>query len=181
MGEATCIPSGLVVLIGPPGSGKTSFAKALLISGAFDSAGSIVSSDEIGEELFGHDFDPEEHDDVVFAIRDTRLRSLLRHGKIAIADSTNVAQQARERLVRLANEEGVSVTALRFLTSLETALKLDADREKHVHNIEWFSKQLQGVSPESLNKEGFDLAADVPGAEQGFTADEAARQFEFGK
>ncbi|WP_307782885.1 MULTISPECIES: AAA family ATPase [unclassified Streptomyces] len=46
------IPVGLVVLVGPPASGKTSFVRALVEQGRIE-AEAVVSSDDIRTELFG--------------------------------------------------------------------------------------------------------------------------------
>jgi predicted ABC-type ATPase len=46
------VPVGLVVLVGPPASGKTSFVRALVARRQID-ADAVVSSDEIRAELFG--------------------------------------------------------------------------------------------------------------------------------
>ena len=46
------VPAGLVVLVGPPASGKTSFVRALIARRQID-AEAVVSSDEIRTELFG--------------------------------------------------------------------------------------------------------------------------------
>ncbi|MFI6106980.1 AAA family ATPase [Streptomyces sp. NPDC051310] len=42
------VPAGLVVLVGPPASGKTSFVRALIARQQID-ADAVVSSDEIRE------------------------------------------------------------------------------------------------------------------------------------
>ena len=101
-----------MVLIGPPGSGKSTFARELIRAGKI-TADSVISSDSIGEELFGPGFSSE-RDPQIFAERDRRLRRLLGGGNVAFADSTNVTPAARERLLRLAAEANVSASALRF-------------------------------------------------------------------
>ncbi|WP_331733524.1 hypothetical protein OG948_59780 (plasmid) [Embleya sp. NBC_00888] len=44
------VPAGLVVLVGPPASGKTSFVRALIVRQQIDEE-AVVSSDEIGADL----------------------------------------------------------------------------------------------------------------------------------
>jgi predicted kinase len=46
------VPAGLVVLVGPPASGKTSFVRALITRRQIDEE-AVVSSDETRAELFG--------------------------------------------------------------------------------------------------------------------------------
>ena len=55
-GGVTTIPAGLIVLIGPPGVGKSSFADALVEAGSVD-PDDVVSSDSIAEKLFGPGYD----------------------------------------------------------------------------------------------------------------------------
>ncbi|WP_308342460.1 ATP-binding protein [Streptomyces sp. MW-W600-10] len=59
--SAIRIPAGLVVLVGPPASGKTSFVRALVERRQIE-AEAVVSSDEIRAELFGAPGRPEPTD-----------------------------------------------------------------------------------------------------------------------
>jgi predicted kinase len=166
------IPVGLIVLIGPPGAGKSSFAAELVRRGSIE-AGAVISSDAIASELFGVS-DPR-HDPVTFGERDRRLLARLSRGQVALADSTNVRPAARRRLLELAHRARVPATALRFPRALATLLAQDAARGRHVANIAWYHNLMRRTcAPSALHAEGFAWVFDVPGAEDGLRAQEAA-------
>ncbi len=84
------VPAGLVVLVGPPASGKTSFVRALIAGRQIDKD-AVVSSDEIRAELFDTspaEADPEAADALIFEERDRRIAARLAIGHSAVADLT---------------------------------------------------------------------------------------------
>ena len=95
----------LVVLIGPSGSGKSSFAKkhfrpTEVISS--DYCRGLVSDDENDQSVTADAFD------VLNFIAAKRLRA----GKLTVVDATNVQREARAPLVKLARENDVLPTAI---------------------------------------------------------------------
>ena len=175
MMEGTVIPAGLIVLIGPPGAGKSTFANGLVRCGTVD-PGAVISSDAIAAELF------ERHhpdtDGVIFGERDRRILTRLQQGQVAIADSTNVRPEARQRLIGLARKANVPVSALRFSMSLQTLRTQDAAREKHVADIDRYHElMVRTCTPADLRVEGFAYVFDVLGAEAGLSVQDAARAF----
>ncbi|WSQ49233.1 AAA family ATPase [Streptomyces sp. NBC_01220] len=86
----TRVPVGLVVLVGPPASGKSSFVRALIARGCIDED-AVVSSDEIRAQLFGT-APTEAHTDAadaqIFMERDRRIVARLAGGHTAVAEST---------------------------------------------------------------------------------------------
>ncbi|MFE7335908.1 AAA family ATPase [Streptomyces griseus] len=154
--SAIRIPAGLVVLVGPPASGKTSFVRALVERRQIE-AEAVVSSDEIRAELFGAPGRPEPTDSGaadaadgvnaadavdaadgadaadaadarIFEERDRRIVARLAAGRSVIAESTNVTPQARARLVALARRFDAPVTALRFAPEVADLLQQYAER-----------------------------------------------------
>ena len=155
------------MLIGPPGAGKSTFADEL-VRCATVHPGAVILSDAIAAELF------ERHrpndDGVIFGDRDRRVIARLQQGQVAIADSTNVRPEARQRLIRLAREASVPVSALRFSVSLQTLRAQDAARERHVADIERYHElMVRTCTPAGLRAEGFAYVVDVPGAEAGLS------------
>ncbi|MFJ3793272.1 AAA family ATPase [Kitasatospora sp. NPDC090091] len=76
------VPAGLVILVGPPASGKTSFVRALIERRQID-AEAVMSSDGIRAELFGTspaDADSEAADGRIFEERDRRVAAGSRPG-----------------------------------------------------------------------------------------------------
>ncbi|MDW4917457.1 ATP-binding protein [Streptomyces californicus] len=149
------IPVGLVLLVGPPASGKTSFVRALVEQGRIG-AEAVVSSDDIRTELFGAapepadvepaDVEPADSDGEdpapvgpdaadsdaadarIFDERDRRITARLADGLVVIAESTNVTPRARERLHALARRFGAPVTVLRFAPETAELLQQYAER-----------------------------------------------------
>lgn len=110
------VPTGLVVLVGPPASGRTSFVRALVERRQI-AAEAVVASDEIRAELFGTSpahATSDAADAEIFKERDRRIDARLASGRTAVAESTNVTPQARARLVDIARRFDVPVTMLRF-------------------------------------------------------------------
>jgi predicted kinase len=174
--ERQRIPKGLIVLIGPPGAGKSTFAAELIADGQID-RDAVISSDSIAEGLFGPNYDSG-RDPEIFGERDGRLRERLARGEVVVADSTNVRPHARKRLLELAREAEVPATALRFRVTLETAVHQDRDRAKHVKEIRrYHTLMAMTASSAFLREEGFQAVFDVPGADQQVTARRAAKRF----
>ncbi|MFI6688294.1 AAA family ATPase [Streptomyces sp. NPDC050485] len=124
------IPVGLVLLVGAPASGKTSFVRALIARRQID-AETVVSSDEIRAELFGYppaEADPDAVDARIFEERDRRIIARLAAGRSAVAESTNVTPQARARLLAIARRFNAPVTMLRFTQDVTDLLQQHIER-----------------------------------------------------
>src|SRR3954465_9565412 len=87
------VPSGLILLVGPPASGKSSFARAWIAHGQLDPDG-VVSCDSIRNELFGNRVDASD-DPVVFDEMDKRVATRLEAALAVVVDATNVLPHAR--------------------------------------------------------------------------------------
>ncbi|MFJ2060639.1 AAA family ATPase [Streptomyces sp. NPDC087908] len=183
--SALRVPAGLVVLVGPPASGKTSFVRALIESGQIN-AEAVVSSDEIRAELF--DTSPAEADsDVadarIFEERDRRIVARLAIGRSAVAESTNVTPQARERLIAIARQFNAPVTMLRFNPAVADLLQQYTERGRtdltaaDVHA--YAAAMVRDASVSQLRSEGATTVHDVPGRRQATTPAEAAARFSF--
>lgn len=121
----TRVPAGLVLLVGPPASGKTSFVRALIAHGQIDED-AVVSSDEIRAELFGTSA-TDAADARIFEERDRRIVARLAAGQTAVAESTNITPQARARLIAIARRFNAPVTMLRFPPDLGLLLQQHAE------------------------------------------------------
>lgn len=179
------VSAGLVILVGPPASGKTSFVRALIEHGQIDEE-SVVSSDEIRAELFGVppiEADPDAMDASVFEERDRRVIARLAAGQSVVAESTNVTRQARRRLVTIARRFDAPVTMLRFPVDTTELLRQHGERERPDLTPEdvraYAAVMMREASAEQLRSEGAVAVHDVPGRPQGSTALEAAERFSF--
>ncbi|MFB7398559.1 AAA family ATPase [Streptomyces rubiginosohelvolus] len=182
------IPAGLVVLVGPPASGKTSFVRAL-VEGRQIEAEAVVSSDEIRTELFGASAEPADSDAAdaadarIFEERDRRIVARLATGLSVIAESTNVTPRARERLIGLARRFGAPVTVLRFAPDVADLLQQYAERGRtdltEVDVRAYAAVMSRDAGADRLRDEGAAAVHDVPGRRQSVTPGEAAARFTF--
>ncbi|MER5738816.1 ATP-binding protein [Streptomyces sp. NPDC002262] len=182
---AVRVPAGLVVLVGPPASGKTSFVRALIARGQIDGE-AVVSSDEIRAELFGTSPDEAESDAAdaeVFEERDRRIAARLATGHSAIAESTNVTPQARTRLIALARRFHAPVTMLRFDPDVTDLLQQHTERGRtdltSADVRAYAALMARYAGADRLRSEGATGVHDVPGRRQATTPEEAAAHFSF--
>ncbi|WP_203593093.1 ATP-binding protein [Streptomyces sp. SID9124] len=179
------VPAGLVVLVGPPASGKTSFVRALIARGQID-AESVVSSDEIRAELFGASPEEAESDAAdarIFEERDRRIAARLAAGHSAVAESTNVTPQARARLIALAGRFDAPVTVLRFDPDVADLLQQYAERGRTdltAADVRAYAALMtRDAGADRLRSEGAAGVHDVPGRRRGTTPAQAAAYFSF--
>ncbi|MFG3644696.1 AAA family ATPase [Micromonospora sp. NPDC047762] len=179
------VSAGLVLLVGPPASGKSSFLRALIALGQID-ADAVVSSDEIRAEFFGSsptDVDSEAADARIFEERDRRIVARLAAGRTAVAESTNVTPQARARLIAIARRFNAPVTMLRFDPDVADLLQQYTQRGRTdltaAEVRAYATAMARHGDRDRLRFEGADAVHDVPGRRQGATPAEAAAQFSF--
>ncbi|SNB85532.1 ATP-binding protein [Streptomyces sp. PgraA7] len=182
------IAVGLVVLVGPPASGKTSFVRALVERRQID-VEAVVSSDEIRAELFGVSAEPADSDAAdaadarIFEERDRRIVARLAAGRSVIAESTNVTPQARERLIALARSFDAPVTVLRLAPDVAGLLQQYAERGRTdltAADVRAYAAVMsRDAGADRLRSEGAVAVHDVPGRRQSVTPAEAAARFTF--
>lgn len=181
----TRVSSGLVVLVGPPASGKSSFVRAL-IACVHIGEDAVVSSDAIRAELFGiahAEADTDAADARVFMERDRRIVARLAAGRTAVAESTNVTPRARTRLIAIARRFNARVTVLRFNADLGVLLEQQAGRDRSDITVDDVRASAATMARHAgvvqLRSEGAHAVHDVPGRGQGVTPAEAAARFSF--
>jgi polynucleotide kinase-phosphatase len=152
---------GLVVLVGVSGSGKSTFARTHfkpteVVSSDF--CRGLVADDENDQSATPDAFD------VLHYIVGTRLR----RGLLTVVDATNVQQQDRASLVKLARSHDVLADAIvldvpESLAAGRNKLRPDRDFGPHV-----VSRQLRDLkrSLRCLSKEGFRRVHVLRGADQ---------------
>lgn len=141
---------GLVVLVGPSGAGKTTFAESRFRPSEIlssDHYRSVVGDDERNATTTKDAFD------VIEQIAAKRLRSR----RLTVIDATNVAPDDRKRYVRLAREEHAPLTAIAFDLPERDCLAQNAGRgadarPPHAVRRQWRSMQRW---MKKLSAEGF--------------------------
>ncbi len=157
---------GLVLLVGPPGSGKSTFAKRLIDLQILDST-SYISNDKIAKEMFGLIVDRGDKDGEIFAEQDRRIASLLEAGKTAMVDATNVKPEARLRLIAIARRFNSPIMALCFRRDENVLLRHNKSRDTEVPEemVLEYAKLMERVTPEKLQSEGilnvFEVSATI--------------------
>jgi predicted kinase len=174
--DFTYIAPGLILMIGPPASGKSSFIRNFLSQNRLDPEVSI-SSDEIGEKLFGADYG-RGHDTEIFKCRNECLEAQLRNQGVAIADSTNLWSESRRRLIDMSHNLNLPVTALLFNAPLDVLLLQNQGRPKDVDDLIGPYYELMGrIDEDILIDEGIDYVFEAPGQSNGYNAYQSASNF----
>ncbi|HYR11705.1 MAG TPA: AAA family ATPase [Longimicrobium sp.] len=118
-------PGALVVLVGPQGCGKSTFARRRFRETE------IVSSDEC-RRLVADDAANQEVSRAAFAVFYALLRARLTHGRTTVADATNLTPWSRQKLRQIAVARGRPMVAVAFDVPLETCLARQGRRERQV-------------------------------------------------
>ncbi len=154
---------GLILLIGPPASGKSTFARKLLAQQHLDDS-AYISNDHIAKQLFGVTTDRGDKDGEIFAEQDRRIEAKLASHDVAIVDATNVKPEARRRLVAIAQQYNSPVYAFCFWRDKATLLKQNQGRDVVVpeNMVLEYASLMEQVTADTLLNEGIDLIFDVP-------------------
>ncbi|MBB5816894.1 ATP-binding protein [Streptomyces collinus] len=181
------VSAGLVILVGPPAVGKSTFVQHLVQTGKI-SQEAVASTDAIREELARSSVvsaRDTSHAELVADERDRQLLKTLAAGCTALAESTNVTRRARARLVAIARQQCITVTVLRFEQSREVLFQQNAERERRdVSDAvvgDLASIMDQEADRGQLYADGAAWVHDVPGRGQGISAAEAAQLFAFNR
>jgi protein phosphatase len=118
-------PDALVVLVGPSGCGKSTFAREHFTETQ------VVSSDEC-RRLVSDDAGNQAATREAFAVFYTLLRGRLTHGRLTVADATNLDPRSREKLRQAAESRRRPRVAIAFDVPLETCVARQALRERQV-------------------------------------------------
>ena len=156
MNEFSIPESGLVVLIGVSGSGKSTFAAKHF--GRFETLSSdyfrgLVGNDETDQSVTAAAFD------ALHYVAGKRLEA----GLLTVVDATSVQPAARQSLIELARSHDVLATAIVLDVPVEVCLERNETRGERRVPKSAIDRQHQQLrrSLKMLRREGFAFAADV--------------------
>lgn len=140
----------LVVLIGPAGSGKSTFAKKHFL------ATEVISSDQ-ARALVSDDENDQMATEAAFKIVHLIARERLKRRRLVVLDATNVEAAARQPLLALAQKNQVPAVAIAFDLPIAVTLARNKAREHRTVPppvVQWQRDQMNASLP-GLIGEGF--------------------------
>lgn len=117
----------IIVLVGPPASGKTTYARELAKAGT---PYVIVNRDSIREGR-GEYWVPDQ-EDYISDMEEYAVRSAIKRCLIPIIDATNLNPKTIEKWENLAKELNCEIEYKKFYISFKEALERDSKRERSV-------------------------------------------------
>lgn len=159
---------GLVLLVGPPAAGKSTFAAGLVAAGSVEPQ-DVLSSDAYREALTG-DASDTSADRRVWVLLRRDLEERMAAGRTTVVDATNVFPRRRGRHIRVAKAHGRPVTAVVFDVPLDELLRRNAARPSPVPagGVVFVAQSMpMTADPDTLVGEGVDhvVAADDLGTD----------------
>lgn len=118
-------PDALVVLVGASGCGKSTFARQHFTDTQ------VVSSDEC-RRLVSDDAGNQAATRAAFAVFYTLVRGRLSHGRLTVADATNLTPRSREKLRQAADSRRRPRIAIAVDVPLEVCLARQTTRARQV-------------------------------------------------
>lgn len=117
----------LILLVGPPGVGKTTYANKYIKE---NSNTTHLSSDGIRKELWGDEAIQGDNNEV-FSLMQTRAIEALDNGRNVVYDATNMTRKDRSYIIELC-PKFVQIEAHIIWAPIETCIERDVTRERTV-------------------------------------------------
>lgn len=143
----------LIIMVGPPGAGKTTIAEQICDS--YDNF-VIVSPDKVREELTG-DASNQTQNERVFSRVYNQLTSYLEHGKNVVYDATNCRSHHRYKIISVCENYAYRIICVMSTTPISDCIARNNERNKPVPEdvIEKMYFNLRKHPP--IIFEGFDM------------------------
>jgi len=120
-------PGWVLLLVGLPGSGKSTFRKQVVARMAAGSSPVIINPDQLRLDIHGRPFDPA-HEPAVWSTVYRMARGALESGANLLVDATNLNRRRRRPFIQLAAEFGAAAWAIFFDVGLSLALRRNSRR-----------------------------------------------------
>jgi predicted kinase len=161
----------LIVLVGPPGSGKTTWARRNGRGAVHISQDGLI--DAITPDGFGHAYRP-----VYRAAEDAAARAALQASHTVIVDRTNRTRVHRQRWLEIAREASCDAVAVVMTTPAPLCRERNAQRQGSSRlSDERMERMLAALEP-VLPDEGFVSIHFNNGAGEGIEMEEILSQFQ---
>ena len=144
----------VIVMIGAPGSGKSTFAKKLCQD---NPNFKYLSSDALRAE-FGSGEEDQSVTPIVFSTLKRRLDNYLRHNESVIVDATSINAKDRKDYINAAKQYNAKVIAYAFVCDKQTLLERNQKRGAGGgRNVpEFVIDKMLAKYQQPTNQEGFD-------------------------
>lgn len=145
----------LIIMVGPPGAGKTTIAEEIVDK--FDNF-VIVSPDKIREEVTG-DMSNQSQNEVVFGRVYGQLSAYLEDGRNVVYDATNCRSTYRYKIIDTCKDYACNIICLMSTTPISECIRRNNERNRVVPEdvIEKMYFNLRKHPP--IIFEGYDLIA----------------------
>ena len=127
----------LIILVGIPHSGKTTFSKYLKDKYNYE----IVSTDEIKKEIYINGKYDIKH---LFEIQKDKLETLMKSNSLIIADSNNSKKIYRDEIIKIANKYNYNYYSVYIKSSIKDVKdRLKKDNKNHVlNNLDFYINEI---------------------------------------
>lgn len=149
----------MIMMVGLPGCGKSTFAKLITVEGIDDDGNPISkhpkihSSDALRAELYGSE-DSQEHNSELFDELHRRIKEDLRNGNDVIYDATNIEKKRRIAFLKSLNNIPCYKSCVCMIVPFNLCLERNAKRERRVPSHAVRKMYLNWCPPDY--SEGFD-------------------------
>lgn len=118
----------ILLLVGPPASGKSTWAHEFMQQGDNKEKWAVVNRDAIRMMIFANNYDSSTQENYVTIIEDTAVTGALERGMSVIVDATNLNPKYKGRWYEMAEKYNADVEEKEFYIPFREALKRDKER-----------------------------------------------------